>query len=233
MDGEAFGKQMLEAVRAYVQRAVEPFERGLAEVRALIEKIPAGKDGTSVHPDTVAMMVNEAVSKAIAALPPVQHGRDALDISILPSIDEKKSYPAGTYACYAGGLILSTRSTDPIADDLTAAGWRVLVEGSAVPPVITQGDDPREITVATMLTSGTKVVSKFYIPMVIDQGVYKADATYRKGDGVTWGGSFSIAKKDDPQGEPSKSDDWRLAIRKGRDGKDYKAPADDPVVRLK
>jgi hypothetical protein len=43
---------------------------------------------------------------------------------------------------------------------------------------------------------------------------------YRKGDGVTWGGSFWIAQKDAPEGRPGLSDDWRLAVKKGRDGRD-------------
>lgn len=55
-------------------------------------------------------------------------------------------------------------------------------------------------------------------PTVIDRGVFK-DGTYERGDGVTFGGSFWIAQKDTTE-KPGTGDDWRLAVKKGRDGKD-------------
>jgi hypothetical protein len=61
-------------------------------------------------------------------------------------------------------------------------------------------------------------------PTVIDRGVFKAGQDYEPGDGVTWGGQFFICnvatniKPDESKdGKP-----WRLAVRKGRDGKDVK-----------
>jgi len=58
-------------------------------------------------------------------------------------------------------------------------------------------------------------------PVVIDRGVYReGDSLYEKGDGVSFGGSFWIAQKDAPDGKPGMSSDWRLAVKKGRDGKD-------------
>lgn len=61
-------------------------------------------------------------------------------------------------------------------------------------------------------------------PVVIDRGVWKEKRDdgflYEKGDGVSFGGSFWIAQVDDPQGKPEVSKDWRLAIKRGRDGKD-------------
>lgn len=61
----------------------------------------------------------------------------------------------------------------------------------------------------------------FALPIVIDCGVYKQGRAYRKGNGVTWGGSFWIAQKDNPEGKPDAADsDWRLAVKKGQNGKD-------------
>lgn len=60
-------------------------------------------------------------------------------------------------------------------------------------------------------------VKEFRLPVVVDRGVWK-DGSYRKGDGVTWGGSFWIAQKDNPAGKPDTPDSgWRLAVKKGRD----------------
>lgn len=61
---------------------------------------------------------------------------------------------------------------------------------------------------------------RFHIPL--DRGVYKSDAAYVQGDGVTYGGSFFIAQKDAPEGKPGSSADWRLSVKHGRDGKDGK-----------
>lgn len=198
---------------------------------------PAGKDGASIHPDTVMLMVRDAVEKAVATIPSAkdgQPGRDAAEMVLLPSIDESRSYPAGTWASHDGGLIRAARLTDPVTIGLTNAGWNVMVEGiSAI--VVTQGDDPREISVAAMLTSGTKAVSQFKMPVVLDKGVWREGA-YEKGDGVSWDGSFWIAQKQTAE-KPGTSDAWRLSTKRGRDGKDGKSfdappPAREPV-RLK
>lgn len=65
----------------------------------------------------------------------------------------------------------------------------------------------------------------FSLPVVLDAGVYKDGNGYQAGDGVTWGGQYWIATED-TSAKPDTSKDgkpWRLAVRKGRDGKD--APA--------
>ena len=58
------------------------------------------------------------------------------------------------------------------------------------------------------------------LPLVYDKGVYKPDQMYERGDAVTYGGSLWIAQRDTneyPRGEES---GWRLAVKKGRDGRD-------------
>ncbi len=61
------------------------------------------------------------------------------------------------------------------------------------------------------------------VPVFIDRGVFKEGTSdYLKGNGVTWGGSFYIAQKDNPVGKPcDTSEDWRQAVKKGRD---YREP---------
>lgn len=58
------------------------------------------------------------------------------------------------------------------------------------------------------------------LPVFIDRGIFKDGETYVAGNGVTFGGSFWIAQKDNPQGKPGAGTDWRLAVKKGRDGRD-------------
>ncbi len=58
----------------------------------------------------------------------------------------------------------------------------------------------------------------FMLPIVLDRGVYRDGEAYVKGDAVTWGGSLWIAQKD-TTGKPD-GGDFRLAVKRGRDGKD-------------
>lgn len=56
------------------------------------------------------------------------------------------------------------------------------------------------------------------IPALIDKGVWKA-GEYAKGDVVTQGGSLWIAKRDTMEKPGYDNDDWRLSVKRGRDGK--------------
>jgi integrin beta 3 len=55
--------------------------------------------------------------------------------------------------------------------------------------------------------------------IVLDAGVWREGTTYVAGDGVTLGGSFFIAQTE-TAAKPGKSDDWRLAVKRGSDGRD-------------
>lgn len=58
--------------------------------------------------------------------------------------------------------------------------------------------------------------------VVLDRGVFKVGETYDKGDSVTWGGSTWIAQVETAAKPDSADSGWRLAVKKGRDGKDAK-----------
>jgi hypothetical protein len=179
-----------------------------------------GDPGKDADPLVVRGMVGEEVARAVAALPRPQDGKDAAELEILPSIDEAKSYRRGTWASHNGGLVRASRQTDAVKDGaIVDAGWVVIVEGIAA-LVVTQDEDMRQITVAAMLTSGTKAVTAFRMPIVLDRGIYKPETEYLKGDGVTWAGSWWIAQIDKPADKPGVSEQWRLAVKRGRDGKD-------------
>ncbi len=58
-----------------------------------------------------------------------------------------------------------------------------------------------------------------HMPIVIDRGVFSEGKEYAPGDGVTWAGSFWIAQEK-TNAKPDSRSSWRLAVKKGRDGKD-------------
>jgi hypothetical protein len=159
-------------------------------------------------------------------------GREALEVKILPGIDESRSYAEGICARWRGGVIRSERQTDAVVDgDVVAAGWGVLLEGIAE-EVETPVDEGRVIERVTTYTSGRSYSRTVKTATPLDRGVWKDDGPYTKGDGVTWSGSWFIAQRDTAPGEkPQNSDAWRLAIKRGRDGADGKmvAPKTGPV----
>lgn len=82
-------------------------------------------------------------------------------------------------------------------------------------------DGDRTFSLAFVRGDRRKVFGSFSIPSLIDRGVYKDGQTYHKGDCVSWGGSLFIAQGE-TTGKPEQSPDWRLAVKRGRDGKDGK-----------
>ena len=55
--------------------------------------------------------------------------------------------------------------------------------------------------------------------MVLDAGVFRSGGSYERWDFATYGGSGWIAQVD-TKATPGTNSDWRLAVKKGRDGKD-------------
>lgn len=68
----------------------------------------------------------------------------------------------------------------------------------------------------------TRHTYELQFPVAIYRGVYTAGQTYQYGDMVTWGGSLWHAEKETSAKPDSPDGDWRLAVKKGRDGKDAK-----------
>lgn len=56
--------------------------------------------------------------------------------------------------------------------------------------------------------------------LVLYRDIYRPEEKYERSDCVTFGGSVWIAQVDNPTDKPGISDQWRLAVKRGRDGKD-------------
>jgi hypothetical protein len=80
-----------------------------------------------------------------------------------------------------------------------------------------------ERTIKLMFTRGETCHSyELEFPVTIYRDVFKAGETYARGDAVTWGGSLWIAQKETDAKPDSPESGWKLAVKKGRDGKDAK-----------
>lgn len=200
-----------------------------------------GADGISVDVDAIERAVNERVEKRLAEIeqprdgrdgqqgPRGERGRDALQIDILPDINPEKSYPRGTFATHRGGLWRSKATTDGMQ------GWECIVDGMHELTLRQDENDPRTLHVAISKSAGDTVMGRYFIPTVIDKGVFREEdaASYVKGDGLTFGGSWYITQKDNPQGKPGQSPDFRLAAKRGRDANPSRVPIErPPTVKL-
>jgi hypothetical protein len=77
-----------------------------------------------------------------------------------------------------------------------------------------------------------ETVHEIKTALVLDAGVWKEGTAYVAGDGVTMGGSFFIAQAD-TSAKPGKSDEWRLAVKRGTDGRDARTERALEPVRFK
>ena len=146
-------------------------------------------------------------------------GRDALEIEILPALDETRSYPRGTFAEFAGGLIRAVRNTDPLTgfDDVVEAGWICVIRGIASIDILQP--DARTVELAVRLSDGIVTRQALSFPVMIQRGVYR-EGSYLPGDVVTWDGGQWHCEAPTTD-KPGTSSDWKLIVKRGRDGKDF------------
>ncbi|HHI0407215.1 TPA: phage gp6-like head-tail connector protein [Escherichia coli] len=199
-------------------------------VKQALESLPKPKDGKSVSAEDLRSLVEEVVSASLpepvdveklaedvaANIPvpePGSDGKDALSIELEPFIDEKKSYPRGTYATHNGGLWRSHEKTHGMR------GWECIVDG--VSNVDIKQDNQRTFSISLERASGAVEVKSFDVPVTIYRDVFKSGTEYQPGDTVTWGGSMWHCNEPttDKPGETG-SKGWTLAVKKGRDLRD-------------
>lgn len=73
----------------------------------------------------------------------------------------------------------------------------------------------------TLIATFGDQVHEIKTAIPLDAGVW-AERTFAAGDTVSHGGSLFIAQVE-TSAKPGKSDDWRLAVKRGNDGRDYRA----------
>lgn len=134
--------------------------------------------------------------------------RDALIASLMPHMKAHHAEWAIGFERSANELMLKAVSNipepEPGRDGVSVEEFSVEHDGERTFKFILDNDR-------------VKYEKAIKVPMVLDRGVYQAGKAYEQGDGVSWGGSFWICQKD-TQEKPGTAD-WRLAVKKGRDGK--------------
>lgn len=197
-----------------VPKPIEPDLEAIAKLVVLPEPIP-GKDADPVDLQALARSAAELIHVPEVKQP--EDGRDAIDLEILPAIDETKQYARGTYASHRGGLWKSYERTNGLR------GWECIVDG--IDAVSVTQDAVREFSVTLVKSSGAEVVQKFALPIQVYKGVYHDDEEYEANDTVTWGGSQWCSTKAANAEKPGTGDGWILIVKAGRNGKDLRENA--------
>lgn len=219
----------VEAVAAMVNEQVAKAVAGLpdppsidpeaisASVAAALDAWPRPQDGKSVTVDDVAPLVAAEVAKAVAALPAPKDG-----VGLAGAL---KDHEGNLVLTLTNGAVAKLGRIDgePGKDGADGMGFddlEVVYDGGrGFVFRFAQGDRTKEF--------------QFTMPVVIDKGVFKDGTEYEAADGVTFGGSYWIARSA-TKDKPGTSDAWRLAVKKGRDGKDgeLKSPPGPTTVKL-
>jgi integrin beta 3 len=204
-----------------------------------------GADGVSPEPEAIAAallpiaeeMIVTAITKAVAELPKPERGEKGE-----PGERGEKGEPGSDglngkdgagivdgFLSREGHLIATlsdgtTRDFGEVVgkdgrDGANGKDGRDGIELSSFDAIVL--DDDR--TVELKFISGEEErVASFKWPTVLDRGVYKAGEQYDAGDAVTWGGSLWIAQRATDQKPDTPDSGFRLAVKRGRDGKDAK-----------
>ena len=233
----------LEQVRALVQSAVDALPaaqpgrdadpelmRSLVIDAVAAIELPQPRDGKDADRAAVKMLVDEAV----AALPPpapvesltgpvaalirdevVRSVADAV-AAIPPAKDGVGA--AGAVIDRNGSLVLTL--SDGKMVDLGRVDGKDGLDGTS-PEDMAVELLPDGRTVRFVFAKGEKEYA-FHVPfpVVLDRGVFKEGTAYEHGDAVTFGGSLWIAQRATGEKPEGNNTGWRLAVKKGRDGRD-------------
>jgi len=166
------------------------------------EKGDTGEPGKSVTIDDVASLIESAIAKAVAAIPAPKDG-----VGLAGAIIDRR-----------GALVLTL--SDGRACDLGPVVGKDGDPGLGFDDLDVVYDGARCITLRLLKGERIKEFS-FQMPIVIDRGVWiPRDEGYAKGDGCSWGGSFWIAQRDTAAKPDTADSGWRLAVKRGQNGKD-------------
>lgn len=211
---------------------VEALEAQVAELLAREMPVPVkgdpgepglpGRDGKDADPALIEALVLEKLAEAVSALPAPKNGEKGADGRDGVGV-------AGAVIDRDGALVLTLsdgtqRNLGPVVGRDGAQGERGErgADGKDGQDGIGFDDMTFEVRDEACYLVWEKggTVKEARLPIPIDRGVWKDGAEYYRGNGVSWGGSFWLAQKDNPAGKPdSPNSDWRLATKRGQNAK--------------
>lgn len=193
-------EQLRAQIEAIEGRVSDRAEKAIAAAVAAIPPAKDGSPGQSVTVEDLAPVIAAEVQKTVAVIPAP---KDGLGL-------------AGALIDRAGQLVVTLTNGETKALGPVVGGKGD--DGLGFDDLSVEYDGERGFSLVFAKGEAERVFS-FELPMMIDRGVFADGKEYRAGDTVTFGGSIWIAQKSQPDGKPGLSEDWRLAVKKGRNAK--------------
>lgn len=243
LDTKAIALALAPIVKQHVEAATAPLLRRIDELEARAT-VPGkdgsdgrdgadGKDGAAASEEQIAA----AVERYLSANPPPAgadglNGKDGADGE--RGLDGKDGRDGADGIGLAGAMIDrdgelnvtltngEVRKLGPVLgrDGRDGSDGERGVAGFSLDDFVSELRPDDKILVLSWDGGETRYSHELFVPYVRDCGVWAPDQSFLKGDGVTWAGSFWIAQ-DDTSDKPDGSKSWRLAVKRGRDGKDF------------
>jgi hypothetical protein len=216
-DGQLLGDTIVAQVKSYLEREVAPLKAENAELKARLKALEDRPEPENISPELleapelpdIAALVAEAVERAVAALPPPKDGKDAAGI-----VQALKDSGELVLTLEDGRLIRTG-----IRDGKKGKNGR---DGFGFDDMdVAVLDDDRTIELSFRRGEEEKAFTLKW-PTVIYRGVWRSGETYEAGDAVTWGGHMWIAERATTAKPDQPDEGWRIAVKRGRDGKDAK-----------
>jgi hypothetical protein len=198
---------------AFVPAAQELIASEVAKQVAALpppERGEPGRDADPIDPAAVKEMVEVAVAQVVEALPKPKDGEPGKDAA---GIVEALKDSGELVLTLQDGRLVRTGIRDGKKGKDGRDGFGFDDMDVAVL------DDDRTIELS-FRRGGEEKVFTLKWPTMIDRGVYKAGEQYEAGDAVTWGGSLWTAQRATSAKPDTPESGWRLAVKRGRDGKD-------------
>ncbi len=211
--------EILRACARFIKKTAEPIE---ARVKFLesIRPVDAESIASVVlkqMPAPAPLDVEAVIAEVLKRLPKPKDGENGTSVTLAdvdPILEAKFATWALGIERHAHGLFQKAISDIPVPKDgkdgIDGLGWDDL---------IVEFDGKRTASVKVVRGQVEKVCGGIKMPVVLDAGFWQDGTTYEKGDGVTFGGSYWIAQEDTDTKPEVSNKAWRLAVRKGRDGK--------------
>lgn len=217
-----------------VERIIKAFRDEIEKnTQTVLERVKTLENKQQLTGDDVAGMVETSIAAAeekitkaaqdfvaqeVKKIPHPKNGEDGQDGKSVTA-DEVAAAMEGQFAKWA---LEFERKADGV---LTKAVDRLKQPENGKDAVQLDGfeislDDDGRTMKLSMKADGREISREVKIPSVIYRGVFRHGEKYEKGDALTYGGSLWIAVKDEAEGVPGTCDDYKLAVKRGRDGRE-------------
>lgn len=175
-------------------------EQIAVEVNKVLSTWPKPKDGKSVDVEAVNKLINDTISSYVAQIPAPKDGVGLAGVL--------KDHEGCVVFTLTDGTLAKIGKVDG-EDGLGFDDLEMIETDTDITFRFLRGDRVKEFRYTKA------VIADFY------KGVWST-GLHERGALVTWGGSLWMAQRDtEVRPETKDNDDWKLVVKRGRDGKDF------------